>query len=159
MEKYSYESISELNKTKNRWLFVSIAILAIAIGVFVLTCFLVNDRNLVPFLVLDCTILPLSASFCLFVILNFVLPRKNTIRHIQKVLSHRKENETLLVKRIDPKQTYAKDIEVSPVLLANESESKLYYLDADLMTDSFEVGDLLQIESANHFILKAEKKR
>lgn len=157
MEKYSIVYINKLNKSKNRWLIVSIGVAIIALGLFTLSCFLVNDKNLILLIVIDSNILSICLLFSLFTILNIVLPKNSIARHIQKILSRPKENKILKVERVDKKMTYSKDVLVVPMLLSDKETMKVYYLDIDIEPNSFEVGDILEIECIDNFILKANK--
>ena len=157
MEKYSIAYLNKLNKSKNGWLIVSISVTIIAFGLFILSCFLVNDKNLYLLIAIDAIILSICLIFSLFSILNIVLPKINIARHIQKVLSRPKENKILKVEHVNKKVTYSKDVLVIPMLLSDEETNKIYYLDIDNEPNSFEVGDILEIECADNFILKANR--
>ena len=157
MEKYSIAYLNKLNKSKNGWLIVSISVTIIAFGFFILSCFLVNDKNLYLLIAIDAIILSICLIFSLFSILNIVLPKINIARHIQKVLSRPKENKILKVEHVDKKVTYSKDVLVIPMLLSDEETNKIYYLDIDNEPNSFAAGDILEIECADNFILKATR--
>lgn len=158
MKLLEYEPLlNKLKKKFNLFLAIFIVLSIIALGGFIFSCLKINylNQNIVKVITLS---IALVLSLVIFMILFvFLLPIKNHINHIKKVISGNKTKATGEIVNIKNDVTIEK-VAVTEIDFQDGDDYWVYYFDNLYFDSNFHVGDKLTYIVSNNFIYALEDK-
>ena len=150
---YSNEDIQSLKK--RMWIYgvVCIAVVAVAVAVGVVTCFLVNDNNTRWLKIIDIVLTSLCGCVALYFLFNHVKPLRARKNYIEKMLGSKSKTVRGRVTGKGKKITTVKYINLSELRL-NDEEGKeiILYWDEDIGEQNFE-GHVVEFKVVNNKIV------
>ena len=138
------------------FLFLSIALVALAVVFFALTAFFITDDNIIIIKIIDCVFLSFSVSFLFYSIINIIKPYKRKINHIYTVLNSSSKHLVCQIKEITEIKTISKDV-VAQQLFVQSGDLELFInYNLDCPKKEFLVGSTIAVDVANSFIINEE---
>ena len=137
------------------WIYavVCITVVVIAVGVGVVTCFLVNDSNAKWLKIIDIVLTSLCGCVALYLLFNYVTPIRARKNYIEKMLNSTSKTVRGRVTGKGKKITTVKYINLSELRL-NDEEGKevILYWDEDCGEQNFE-GHVVEFKVVNNKIV------
>lgn len=149
-------SIDDVKTLKSRmWIYgvVCIALVAVAVAVGVVTCFLVNDDNAKWLKIIDIVLTSLCGCVALYLLFNYVTPIRARKNYIEKMLNSTSKTVRGRVTGKGKKITTVKYINLSELRLNDEEGKELIlYWDEDVGEQNFE-GHVVEFKVVNNKIV------
>lgn len=150
---YSKEDVISLKK--RMWLSVAISITAvvIAVGVGVVTCFLVNDNNATWLKIIDIVLTSVCCCVALYFLFNYVIPNRARKNYVENMVNSTPNTVRGRVTGMGKKITTIKYIELSELHLCDEyGKEIILYWDSDVGEQNFE-GHIVEFKVVNNKIV------
>ena len=150
---YSKDDVQSLKKRMWIYAVVCITVVVIAVGVGVVTCFLVNDDNAKWLKIIDIVFTSLCGCVALYLLFNYVTPIRARKNYIEKMLGSKSKTVRGRVTGKGKKITTVKYINLSELRL-NDEEGKevILYWDEDCNEQNFE-GHVVEFKVVNNKIV------
>ena len=150
---YSKDDVQSLKKRMWIYAVVCITVVVIAVGVGVVTCFLVNDDNAKWLKIIDIVFTSLCGCVALYLLFNYVTPIRARKNYIEKMLGSKSKTVRGRVTGKGKKITTVKYINLSELRL-NDEEGKevILYWDEDCGEQNFE-GHVVEFKVVNNKIV------
>ena len=150
---YKNEDVQNLKKRMLIYTVVCIALVVIAIGVGVATCFVVNDDNAKMLKIIDIVLTAVCGCVALYFLFNEVIPTRARKNYIEKMLNSTSKTVRGRVLGKGKKITTVKYVNLSEIRLNDEEGKELIlYWDEDNGKQDFE-GHIVEFKVVNNKIV------
>ena len=156
-EVYSKNESEVIEKKCKHTLRLAVALPSIAFVLAVFFCFLANTDTLSMFKAIGSTISVLSVWICVYLLFNRLPKLKNNASHISKMLNGDKKHISFVVAKIEEPKTLVENI-VAYEVYAKDMDVAFYYevKNSDM---PFEVGNLVEVDVVNNYIVAYEVRK
>ena len=150
---YSKDDVQSLKKRMWIYAVVCITVVVIAVGVGVVTCFLVNDSNAKWLKIIDIVFTSLCGCVALYLLFNYVTPIRARKNYIEKMLGSKSKTVRGRVTGKGKKITTVKYINLFEIRLNDEEGKELIlYWDEDCGEQNLE-GHIFEFKVVNNKIV------
>ena len=156
-EVYSKNELEVIAKKQKNTLTLAIALPSIAFVLAVVFCFLADTDTLSIFKAIGSTISVLSVWICVYFVFNRLPKLKNNASHINKMLNGEKKHISFVVDKIEEPKTLVENI-IAYEVYAKDMDVAFYYevKNSDM---PFEVGNLVEVDVVNNYIVAYEVRK
>lgn len=155
MMKMLYTKEDAANLKKRMWIYaaVCIAVVVIAVGVGVVTCFLVNDDNAKLLKFIDIVLTAVCGCVALYFLFNYVTPLRARKNYVEKMVNSTPKTVRGRVLGKGKKITTVKYINLSELRLSDENGKEIMlYWDEEKGEQNFE-GHIVEFKVVNNKIV------
>ena len=150
---YTKEDVKRLKKRMWKYAAICIAVVAVAVAVGVVTCFLVNDGNAKWLKIIDIVLTALCGCVALYLLFNYVTPIRARKNYIEKMLNSTSKTVRGRVTGKGKKITTVKYINLFEIRLNDEEGKELIlYWDEDCGEQNLE-GHIFEFKVVNNKIV------
>ena len=156
MKFYTEEKIAFYKKKAQTGLFVSVALVALAVLFFALSAFFIDDSSILVIKIINCVFLSFSTCFLFYSIINIIKPCKRRMNHIYTVLHSSSKHLVCQVIDVKKIKTISKNV-VAQQLFVKSGDLELFInYNLDCVEREFEIGSTIEVDVANTFITNEE---
>ena len=156
MKFYTEEKIAFYKKKAQTSLFVSVALVALAVLFFALSAFFIDDSSILVIKIINCVFLSFSTCFLFYSIINIIKPCKRRMNHIYTVLHSSSKHLVCQVIDVKKIKTISKNV-VAQQLFVKSGDLELFInYNLDCVEREFEIGSTIEVDVANTFITNEE---
>lgn len=150
---YSNEDVKNLKKRMWIYAAVCIALVVIAVGVGVVTCFLVNDDNAKWLKIIDIVLTAVCGCVALYFLFNYVIPVRARKKYMEMMLGSTAKTVRGRVTGKGKRITTVKYINLSELRLSDENGKEIMlYWDEENGEQNFE-GHIVEFKVVNNKIV------